>query len=254
MKPILFHVHMPKTAGSALNRTVLLPRFAKQDVWLAYGVTLERRKTLDRREAPEGVSFLSGHLPHGWAAPLGRPVVHVSVLRDPVERVVSFLNFVAVADRHGARRKLIDNMQEVAKDDPSLFCEMILEQPHVRLRQSNAMTRLASGMPRLSKRTPGRWRLAKALRNIGSPDYIIGVQEAFGEFAERLTFECEARGLGAVDASSAFDQGEEAEKRLGRVIQRQDLKQGTLDLIRRLNDHDLRLYDAVVMREAKLAA
>ncbi|MEO1612403.1 MAG: hypothetical protein AAFU55_08640, partial [Pseudomonadota bacterium] len=84
---------MPKTAGSALNRRVFLPRFDAARTWLAYGVAVERRRALDQAEAPARPAFIAGHVPYGFADPLGRETVHVSVLRDPVDRVVSFLNY-----------------------------------------------------------------------------------------------------------------------------------------------------------------
>ena len=81
--PLLVHVHMPKTAGSALNQTVLLPRFERRRVWLAYGVTVERRKRLAAGEGPEAVDFISGHIPFGAAGDLDSAL---DVAEDALQR------------------------------------------------------------------------------------------------------------------------------------------------------------------------
>lgn len=245
IRPLLLHVHMPKTAGSALNLGVLAPRFKPARVWLSYGVKVERRRKHLAEEDPVDVDFIAGHLPYGFAAPLGRPVLHVSVLRDPVDRIVSFLNYVAVAERHGARRKFKTDMKAMARNDPSRFAKMILGQDHVRLRQSNTMVRLASGMARLSKRTPGLWRLGVALRRTASPDYLIGAQEAFDAFAAHLSARLDHDGIGSVPPPGAGDNSDEGAKRLENVVRKVDLTPAVIADIETLNALDRRFYDRV---------
>lgn len=244
-RPLLLHVHMPKTAGSALNLGILAPRFEPQRVWLSYGVKVERRRKHLSEEDPKDVDFIAGHVPFGFAAPLGRPVLHVSVLRDPTDRVVSFLNYVAVAERHGARRKFDIDMKAMARKDPSRFASMILGQDHVRRRQSNTMVRLASGMARLSNRTPGLWRLGAALRNAASPDYLIGAQEAFDAFAAHLKSRLEESGIGVNPPSGAGDNSDEGAKRLEKVVRKADLSQSVIRDIENLNALDRRFYARV---------
>ncbi|MEL7464392.1 MAG: hypothetical protein AAFN79_10020 [Pseudomonadota bacterium] len=239
--PLLVHCHMPKTAGSALNRRVFLPRFDQSRVWLAYGVKIERRRTLEVEEGPARPAFIAGHIPFGFADPLEREVVHVSILRDPVDRVVSFLNYVAVADRHGARRKFEEDMQALALKDPSRFAEMILSQDHVRIRQSNTMVRLASGMPRLGKRKPGYWRLGVAMKRLHQPDYLVGLQDRFDEFAAFLADYCDERGIGRRARATATD--DDADKRFDKVIRLGDLSAKTLEMIRGMNSLDMRFFE-----------
>ena len=252
--PLIVHCHMPKTAGSALNRRVFLPRFAKARTWLAYGVLIERRRKAAVESAPDDVEFIAGHIPFGFAEDFGRPVVHVSVLRDPVDRIVSFLNYVAVADRHGARRKFKEDMKALARKDPSRFAEMILGQDHVRIRQSNTMVRLASGMPRLGKRLPGYWRLGLAMRRLRSPDFIVGTQDNFESFASHLDQFLNYRRIGAVTRERA-ESDDDADKRFAKVVRKEHLSAQTLNLIREMNALDVKFYDtAVALSDRKLAA
>lgn len=249
--PLILHVHMPKSAGSALNRRVLRPRFPARRTLLAYGVAHERRRGLDTADLSGAPDLIAGHVPFGFAAPLGRPVLTVSVLRDPVERMFSFLNFVAVAPRHGARRRFDVDMVRLAQDDPGRFIEMMLGCDMVRLRQTNLMVRLAGGMPRLSKRSPGRWRLALALRRVRGGDYLVGAQDDFDAFAARVAARLDEVGAGATGANPGVAEGAKAEKRLPHVIRREDATPQTLSAVRDANALDQRLYDEVV--EASLA-
>ncbi len=242
---VLVHCHMPKTAGSALNRSVLLPMHDRARVQLAYGVAHESGPLLDRTIAPDRISFLSGHIPYGFAASLGRPVLHVSVLRDPVDRMISFLNFVAVADRHGARKGFDVDMQGLARTDPVAFTGLILKRRRVMARQSNVMTRLAAGIPRLADTEPDQAALGTALRHLRSGSYLIGMQDDFARFAADLRADLLSRGIGAEDANPALATSGRLEKRFERVIRRDDLPDAMLRSIRALNDLDLRLCDAV---------
>lgn len=252
--PLLIHCHMPKTAGSALNRRVFLPRFAPERAWLAYGVAVERRRILEVKDAPDRPAFIAGHVPFGFADPLEREVVHVSVLRDPVDRVVSFLNYVAVADRHGARRKFDEDMQALARKDPSRFAEKILGQDHVRIRQSNTMVRLASGMPHLGKRMPGYWRLGVAMKRLHQSDYLVGLQDRFDEFAAFLADYCDERGIGRRARATSTD--DDADKRFDKVIRQSDLSAKTLEMIRGMNSLDMRFFETAgfLWDRRKLAA
>ncbi|MEM7269731.1 MAG: hypothetical protein AAF401_10805 [Pseudomonadota bacterium] len=252
MSPLLVHAHIPKTAGSALNRGVLLPRFKAENAALIYGVAFERSRRLPGdAQIPSEPAFLSGHVPYGYAEALRRDVIYVSVLRDPVDRLISFLNYVALADRHGARRQFEEDMKAVARRDPVRFVEQMLQSDLVRLRQSNIMVRLASGMPRLSKKTPGRWRLAQARRNVARGDYLVGAQENFYEFERLLRLTVDESGIGDPAGAAMVPRSEQLEKRLEKVIRREDMPSGVIDRIRAENVLDQRLYDFVAERVAK---
>ena len=248
--PLILHCHMPKTAGSALNRQVLLPRFERSRAMLAYGVGFERRRQFPVGEVtpPPGLAMIAGHVPVGYADGLGRPVLHISILRDPVERMFSFLNFVAVAERHGLRKRFDVDMQHVAKTAPERFVLMMLDDRMVGLRQTNVMTRLASGMARLSKNRPEKGHLAKAITHINAGAYEVGVQEKFDRFTARLNDRLDAENAGVPETAGDVIQTDKAEKRLARVITMEDASTATIDAVRAANDLDQRLYEFVHAR------
>jgi hypothetical protein len=242
---LLVHCHMPKTAGSALNRQVILPMHDRAAVLLAYGVEHEQEPHLDSTAVPAPLSYLSGHVPFGFAARLGRPLLHVSVLREPVERMISFFNFVAVADRHGARKGFDRDMQELARSDPADFVRLLLKRRRVMNRQSNIMTRLAAGIPRLAKTVPDRSALEAALSNARSGTYLLGMQDRFDAFACELKDELLTRGIGTAGANDDLATSARLEKRFERVIRQEDLPEAIIRTIRKTNDLDLRLCDFV---------
>lgn len=250
MAPLVLHCHMPKTAGSALNRQVLRPRYAPARVVLAYGPKFERRRRLPLGEimSPHGIGLIAGHVPFGYADDLGRHVLHVSMLRDPVERMFSFLNFVAVAPRHGLRKRFDLDMQALAREDPARFVTLMLADERVRLRQTNVMTRLASGMARLSKNKPDAARLGDAVRRVREAECEVGVQERFDQFAARLRARLDGEGLGGDIAALDIDQSDEAEKRLPRVVTQANAPPAIIEAVRAANGFDQRLYDFVADR------
>lgn len=240
--PLLIHCHMPKTAGSALNRNVLWPRFAPRSMRMAYGVAYERVKRFP--DCIGEADFLSAHAPYGYGAGSGRDVLYVSVIRDPVDRVFSFLNFVAIADRHGARRQFSEDMKQTARDDPERFVMAMLGSDLVQLRQNNLMVRLASGMPRLGRHRPGQYKLQLALAHARRDNYVIGVQERFDHFAERLTTVLDSRRIGrAGDGAPVV--GDRVEKRFEKLISRAVVGERVIMAIRQANALDQRFYDAV---------
>lgn len=242
---LLVHCHMPKTAGSALNRSALLPRYDPFEFRLIYGVDFERTPLLTAETMSSDVRFLSGHIPFGCAAQAGRPVLYVSVLRDPVERMFSFLNFVAVAKRHGARKGFDRDMQALARTDPVQFVRLILTRRRVMHRQSNIMTRLAAGLARLGDIRPDNDALDRALSNARSGNYILGMQDDFDVFASDLGDVLNERGLGNSGMNEDLVTSRKLEKRFDRVIRQEDMPESIIRTIRKANDLDLRLCDFV---------
>lgn len=246
------HCHIPKTAGSALNRTTLLPRFPKGEIALKYGTKFEQLMVLPAGRMAGRVNFLSGHVPFGFAADQGRAVYHVSVLRDPVERMLSFLNFSAMAKRHGVRAKFQQDMPVMAQTDPERFVSLMLTSRVVMLRQSNIMTRLISGLPRLSDLALDDQALSRAIAHADRPDYLIGLQSDFDTFATDIADWMDEHRIGIRDLRPELATSAVLEKRFDRVIRRADLSDRLIDRIRALSDLDIRLCDHVSARIASV--
>ena len=133
-----FVAHMQKTAGTTL-RDRLRSTFAEEQIYpngtdgpdarvavIAVSHLLERWK-----ERGEEIRLLTGHFPVRTVELLDAPFVTLTVLRDPVDRTISFLRHQAQRRQRGATE---DTPLEEIYDDPFRFEAMI----------QNHMTRMLS--------------------------------------------------------------------------------------------------------------
>lgn len=100
---LLIHLHLPKTGGSTLNG--MIKRGFKRDemfqstllddqVFSGLGVaTYESCERSLRRYELNHIRYLSGHVPYGVHRIFNRPAQYISVVRHPVERVLSYFFF-----------------------------------------------------------------------------------------------------------------------------------------------------------------
>ena len=96
---IVIFLHIPKAAGSTLNRVIaqnyppaaILKVGGKTDAALRDALTSE-------------VRLIAGHRRFGMHAQLSRPFTYITVLRDPVERVLSQYHFVKRLAEHPLHR------------------------------------------------------------------------------------------------------------------------------------------------------
>ena len=92
--PLIF-VHVPKAAGSTL-RTIITTQYGERRVFGFYG-SIERRLAALQRETPSGraqIRAYVGHVPFGLHRVLGARGSYLTMLRDPVERLISHHAFV----------------------------------------------------------------------------------------------------------------------------------------------------------------
>jgi hypothetical protein len=88
--PVIF-VHIPKTAGTTLT-SVLESQY--EHVWATEGHQLDRHARLSREAERDGARAFAGHMPHGLHALLKDTYAYVTLLRGPVERIVSHYHAV----------------------------------------------------------------------------------------------------------------------------------------------------------------
>lgn len=108
----LIFLHHPRTAGTTLSTTIerLFPpsavfpgtlgvRLTRRTIRVLWGKRrttgqiLEEFSSLSEREKGE-IRYLHGHLPFGIHTGLPRPGVYVTMLRDPVGRMISLYHFL----------------------------------------------------------------------------------------------------------------------------------------------------------------
>jgi len=119
--PPLQYVHVPKCGGNSIRRVLTreygdagVHRFAQIET---PGLDLLRA---DLAAGAEYAAY-SGHVPFGLDAVIGRPVRPFTVLRHPVDRVVSSYYFVLTAPGHRRRSYILDgvrNLEEYVTRSP----------------------------------------------------------------------------------------------------------------------------------------
>ncbi len=99
----LIFVHIPKTAGSTFH-LILNKRYAPKETCNLFGAKYqdpEIKKFIDAPiEGKEHIRLLKGHMPFGLHAYLPGNANYISILRDPVERVVSQYYYIKKNQRN----------------------------------------------------------------------------------------------------------------------------------------------------------
>ena len=101
-RTILF-VHIPKTAGTTL-RVLFTRQYAQQPWFVIHHAIPEERDRLAKTPAAERASYrmIFGHMNWGWHQyiPAGRAHAYTTMLRDPVERVLSLYSHCRVKQHY----------------------------------------------------------------------------------------------------------------------------------------------------------
>jgi len=184
-EPFVLHCHIPKTGGSALNQRLLFPRYGKDRVLQMYRFVFERSSRLPLRHRTRAMRVFAaaGHVPFGYADRLYPQTLYISVFRDPVDRFLSFLNFVLATPDHAVRAHLpAELLNADAADDLVLA---VLADPKLARVHGDTQTRLAAGMARLGDVPAGADHLAVALLNLDNPRYLVGAQHDLDGFLKR---------------------------------------------------------------------
>src|SRR5438876_241275 len=98
----IIFLHLPKAAGSTLAG-IFRRQYPEEATYVRYGKPGTRpfdeiRDLSDDRKS--GLRLLAGHLPFGIHEVLPRPARYVTLLRDPIDRVISHYHFVRRSPDH----------------------------------------------------------------------------------------------------------------------------------------------------------
>jgi hypothetical protein len=177
-----FFVHLQKTAGTSLVR-MLRERFGRQAVYPADadGDPIARVIEVDHlvrcfAARRDEIRVVTGHFPLCTAELLGGNFATFTVLRDPVERTLSYL-------RHHKKTRPddADLSLEQVYDDPFRFDGLIHN--HMVKMLSLTVDEMTEGALTHVEFTPAR--LACAKRNLEAID-VVGLQERFDDFSAAL--------------------------------------------------------------------
>jgi hypothetical protein len=166
-------LHVPKAAGTTLQ-TIIERHYRPSEVFFAGTVVHEALAELRRAdvEVRAGIRFATGHMAYGVHDDLPGPSSYFTVLRDPVDRVVSFYYFVRQNSFH-----YLHDFSTAAGRDLEGFME---GRPSIMV--DNAQTRLIAGIwddVPFGQLGPEALELAK--RRLRERFDVVGLSERFDE-------------------------------------------------------------------------
>jgi hypothetical protein len=164
--PALIFLHVPKTAGATL--TVILGRHYPPEAIFHIGgpgrPTLKEFEALPLQERAR-FTCLAGHVAFGVHRLLPGPARYITMLRDPVDRLVSLYYYVRETPEHSMHEHVVR--------------ERVTLEEFVRSRPSDAQVRLVSGPPHDGAAT--RETLQRAQRNLRERFAAFGLAERFDD-------------------------------------------------------------------------
>jgi Sulfotransferase family len=189
----LLFLHIPKAGGTTLH-SVIERQFAPEVIFSINGMTPARSiKEFIALPAQqrEKIRLLKGHMPFGLHKYLSVPAVYLTMLRDPVDRVVSHYYFVR-------RSPGVRHHEEVARERMSLE-DFVRERASINA--NDDQTRLISGVEKVNAKLwrggtganeePGTTDILEiAKKNLQDHFTVVGLSERFDEslllFRKRL--------------------------------------------------------------------
>jgi len=164
--------HVPRTAGTTINRIIERQYGPQEDYWIGRDSPddQELRAMSPARRAQ--IRMLRGHVPFGLHECFPGTCAYFTLLREPIERVISFYFFVRREPEHYAHEALL------AKD---MTLQRYVESWQTPV-TSNFATRMLSGT---WAGTPGepcdKGTLALAKHNLDEQFAVVGLTERFDE-------------------------------------------------------------------------
>lgn len=210
----LIFLHLPKNAGTSMN-SILKKNYIQKEIFEVRFNTDRTGNLTEFKEMPQdkrdNIKFLSGHFDFGLHEYFSNPFQYVSMMRHPVERTVSFYNYI--------KRKKSHRLLDVVKKKSLIECVTEVKDFDV----VNGQARKLSGTDDESL------MLEKALENIDNHFAFMGIQEHFEESMLLLGHKLESK-IGYLSHLNRAGTNHEIDNELIREIEK-------------LNQVDLELYE-----------
>ena len=228
-------IHIPKAAGSTLNQVLNRQYKAQHILCIKEGMSkqdsIDSFKQLPKKKKAH-LRCIRGHMPFGLHQWLPQPATYLTILRNPVERLISYYYFVLETPIHHFHSEVVQN--DLTLED---FVTKIAN-----INETNLQTRWISGcvdfdsvMPPYEDLPANALDLAKA--NIKSSFSVCGLTERFDE--SLLLMQRVLRWKSVVYIRRNIGK---------RQPSRAELPSSTLRLIEKCEEQDLVLYEFAAKR------
>lgn len=176
---IVIFIHIPKAAGTTFYKVLDRQYKPRQILYIEHGLAKQGSIDAFRQLADDRKSYLRcirGHMPFGLHKWLSQPVTYITILRNPVERVISYYHYVRSTPNHRFYSEVIQ--KNMSLED---FVRKIMD-----INENNLQVRWISGcvdfdsvMPPYDDLPSNALDLAK--ENIESCFTVCGLTERFNE-------------------------------------------------------------------------
>lgn len=222
-KPLPVFIHIPKTAGTAFRAVIEhnVEAAERVEIYRTGGISLARALWNERARLPAARIAL-GHFEHRVGEFIERECRYFTMLRDPVERVLSLYKFL----KHDFKEHPLHRKFNSGDLD---FDTWVNRRPR---NASNVMTKMISGLAtEYEDCTPNM--LDRAIRNLRAMP-AVGLQEHFNESVDRI---CAALGWKPI-----YPQRNRSGMQNRQFIESEEIGETTLQRIREINELDTALY------------
>lgn len=126
-EPVVIFVHIPKTAGTTL-RHIIQYQFQPNNIFEFYRLKRKPHKGIDEfNSLPEAqkkaIKFISGHRGfglHEFLLPPHTPYTYITILREPVERVLSYYYFLQARKSNIVQDKTLEDFVRMQRTKNSM--------------------------------------------------------------------------------------------------------------------------------------
>lgn len=224
---VTMFVHIPKTAGTTFNSVLSYQYGHRRSVWVPWD-NVRVEDTIDRLADGDRdrLTLVRGHFPFGWHEYLERPVRYITMLRHPVDRVVSLYYYFRQGpdcQEHRLARSCRSVEEFVAREET--------------LQVDNDQVRRISGQPVGFGEVTSRV-LQTAITNLTDHFTCVGLTERFDESILLMANALQWRWPVFYLSSNV-------------TVQRPSLTEipaSTRALIEKYNEHDMNLYARAVQQ------
>jgi len=212
-------LHLPKTAGTTLNRLIeweypVFEMYSIDPVFFTWSAAHLRKLSPDRLKK---IRMFKGHMLFGLHEALPQPATYITVLRDPVDRVISAYYFMRSYKLHPLYWKLRRE-------------NWTLEDFVRKYQRDNVQSKIIGGSPFELPCT--REITEKAKHNLRHHFSVVGLSERFEESLALMKL----RFGWKLNSYSSFNVTRARPKK-------RDLPQSTLELMHEKNALDMELYE-----------